>query len=259
MPTDPKWRTIARASGQPISLVQAVYLHLLVSASRNVTRGHADVTLEDIASALDVTEAEVRSVFDAMQGRVLADFSLTGWETRQPKKEDAGDASTGAKSAAERKRDERARKAAIQDVTQSHDESRKVTLDKEEDKDKEEDSFTAVAKKKAAPRTLLPEGFAPNDAGSKAATDAGLNVAAELRRFRDHHESKGSLMANWQAAWRTWVGNAISYGRGKAPTTGDKSWLEETGFDSIEEASNFGCRPSTAHLFRNGQRIPEAA
>ena len=39
----------------------------------------------------------------------------------------------------------------------------------------------------------------------------------------------------------------------------DKSWLAATGFDSIEEAANFGCRPSTAHLFRDGRRIPEAA
>ncbi|WP_244574382.1 hypothetical protein, partial [Escherichia coli] len=27
-------------SGQPIATVMAVYIHLLVSASRNVTRGH---------------------------------------------------------------------------------------------------------------------------------------------------------------------------------------------------------------------------
>ncbi|RIE86619.1 hypothetical protein UL68_23555, partial [Shigella dysenteriae] len=56
MPNDPKWRTIARVSGQPIATVMAVYIHLLVSASRNVTRGHIDVTTEDLASALDVTE-----------------------------------------------------------------------------------------------------------------------------------------------------------------------------------------------------------
>ncbi|OVB53206.1 hypothetical protein UQ42_26495 [Escherichia coli] len=40
MPNDPKWRTIARVSGQPIATVMAVYIHLLVSASRNVTKCH---------------------------------------------------------------------------------------------------------------------------------------------------------------------------------------------------------------------------
>ena len=53
MPNDPKWRTIARVSQQPLALVQAMYVHLLVDASRNVTRGHASVTHEDLASALD--------------------------------------------------------------------------------------------------------------------------------------------------------------------------------------------------------------
>lgn len=90
MPNDPKWRTIARVSGQPVALVQAVYLHLLVDASRNVTRGHVTVTTEDLASALDVTDEQIVNVIDAMQGRVLDGDALTGWDNRQPKREDAG-------------------------------------------------------------------------------------------------------------------------------------------------------------------------
>lgn len=173
--------------------------------------------------------------------------------------------SAGAKSAAQRQKEYRERKKALEEGISSDvtgDVTSDVTRNRREEKrreEKKEDSSTAAAKKKTAPRTQLPEGFQPNAAGTKAATDAGLNVSNELRRFCDHHDSKGSLMANWQAAWRTWVNNAISYGRGKAPASSDMSWLESTGFDSIEEAANFGCRPSTAHLFRNGQRIPEAA
>lgn len=90
MPNDPKWRTIARVSGQPIATVMAVYIHLLVSASRNVTtchgvslRGHIDVTTEDLASALDVTEEVIDSILQAMQGRVLDGDLITGWEKRQ--------------------------------------------------------------------------------------------------------------------------------------------------------------------------------
>lgn len=79
MPNDPKWRTISRISGQPVSLVQATYIHLLVSASGNVTRGHAHVTTEDLASALDVTEEQISSVLMAMQGRVLDGDLVIGW------------------------------------------------------------------------------------------------------------------------------------------------------------------------------------
>jgi hypothetical protein len=147
MPTDPKWKTIARVSKQPIALVQATYLHLLVTASRNVTRGHADVTTEDLASALDVTDNEIEAVLSAMQGRVLDGQLLTGWETRQPKREDSGNGESGAKSSAERKAEQRAREKTIADaavagadVTDCHAVSRNVTLDKDKDKDKE--SFT---------------------------------------------------------------------------------------------------------------------
>jgi hypothetical protein len=74
-------------------------------------------------------------------------------------------------------------------------------------------------------------------------SDEELAVTKELfiaRGFIDHHEAKGSVMASWQAAWRTWVGKAIEYGHGKpaANTGGDTSWLAATGFETIAEAQN---------------------
>jgi hypothetical protein len=138
MPNDPKWRTISRASGQPIALVEAIYIHLLVDASRNVTRGHVSVTPEDLASALDVTEADVESVLAAMQGRVLDGVQVSGWDARQPKREDSGNPETGAKSASQRKREQREREKAKAQDDSCHARSRTVTTDKdkEEDKDK---------------------------------------------------------------------------------------------------------------------------
>lgn len=139
MPNDPKWRTIARLSGQPITLVQAMYLHLLVDASRNVTRGHVTVTKEDIASALDVTDEQVESVFSAMQGRVLDGDCVTGWSKRQPKREDTGSSESGAKSASQRKREQREREKLAKENPESHDESHDVTESHDrEDKRREE-------------------------------------------------------------------------------------------------------------------------
>lgn len=109
MPNDPKWRTISRVSKQPISLVISTYIHLLISASRNVTRGHADVTIEDLASALDSDEEDISSIIEAMQGRVLDGLHLSGWDKRQVKKEDGFSDESSAKSAAERKRAQRER------------------------------------------------------------------------------------------------------------------------------------------------------
>lgn len=146
MPNDPKWRTIARVSGQPIPVVISVALHVMLDASRNVTRGHVDVTAEDVASALDVTDEAVEAVLEAMQGRILDGDKLTGWEKRQPKREDAGDPATGAKSAAERKRLQRERERLAKEAEEAsrkssrHEESREVTLDTDTDTDTDKDS-----------------------------------------------------------------------------------------------------------------------
>lgn len=139
MPNDPKWRTIARLSGESIALVMSTYVHLLVDASRNVTRGHVNVTLEDIASALDVTEDKIDAILKAMEGRVLSEGAILGWEKRQPKREDSGSEITGAKSASQRKKEQRERQKPSSDapvsaqklpvVTLCHAESRNVTIE----------------------------------------------------------------------------------------------------------------------------------
>ena len=55
MPTDPKWRTISKVSGQRIGDVMAVYLHMLVTASSADVRGRThSFNCEDVASALDI-------------------------------------------------------------------------------------------------------------------------------------------------------------------------------------------------------------
>lgn len=176
MPNDPKWRTIARASGQPIPVVISVALHVMVDASRNVTRGHVDVTAEDIASALDVTDEAVEAILEAMQGRILDGDRLTGWEKRQPKREDAGNPRAGAMSAAERKRLQREREKAAREAAESaggdgrHDESREVTTDTDTDKDTDKEVFpdgnTYGASAPGVSGTDSPSGDEPGNPGA---------------------------------------------------------------------------------------------
>jgi uncharacterized protein YdaU (DUF1376 family) len=83
------------------------------------------------------------------------------------------------------------------------------------------DMFTPQARKQR-----LPEGFHPNDTGIEKARQAGINLAAELEAFRDYHTSKGTTMLDWQAAWRTWVGNAVKF-KGKKPSNGFKTSQEK--------------------------------
>ncbi|VVP56925.1 DnaT-like ssDNA-binding domain-containing protein [Pseudomonas fluorescens] len=150
MPNDPKWRTIARKSGRSISEVMAVYCHLLVMASSNSDRGHVDgitchdmsrenvtnvtnVTcheinlIEGISTALDLEIEHVEAILFAMQGRVLDGSLMTGWESRQPKREDVGGNETGAKSNAQRKREQREREKNSKAEKTKNDMSRSVT------------------------------------------------------------------------------------------------------------------------------------
>lgn len=109
MPTDPKWRVIARRAGAAISEVISTYAFVMINASANATeRGRThNLFADDIAAALDIDEDVVAAILSAMQGKVLDGDRLTGWEKRQPKRED--NSASRAKKWREDKKAERAR------------------------------------------------------------------------------------------------------------------------------------------------------
>jgi uncharacterized protein YdaU (DUF1376 family) len=69
-------------------------------------------------------------------------------------------------------------------------------------------SITDDKPKTVRRKTQYPSDFYPNETGQAAAGAKGIDIAKELEKFRDWHIAKGNTMADWQAAWRTWVGNA---------------------------------------------------
>lgn len=50
-----------------------------------------------------------------------------------------------------------------------------------------------------------------------------LDPEREALRFRNHHAARGSMMADWSAAWRTWVMNAVKFAAKDAPQAGKPS------------------------------------
>lgn len=170
MPNDPKWRTIAKKSGQAIGNVIAVYLHVLVNASANdetqsnagVTQSNAGVMQsnagqrgvthnldpEDVASSLDLEVEQVLCILSAMQGKVLDGPKVTGWAKRQPKREDDSAARVKAfreKQRAEKLQADKEKKGVVTQsnagVTQRNapDKDTDKDTDKDKDKDKERD------------------------------------------------------------------------------------------------------------------------
>lgn len=96
MPTDPKWRTVARRSGRPISEIIAVFVHMMVNASNGsrtqsnaIERGELSAwSDEDVAVAIDAETEHVAAIREAMQGKTLDQNKLSGWVSRQPERED---------------------------------------------------------------------------------------------------------------------------------------------------------------------------
>lgn len=87
--TDPKWRVVAQETGQPVAVVVAVWAAMMEHASQNSPRGLlAGWRDRVVGAALDLSPDTVAAVRRSMEGLVLEGETLTGWEKRQPKRED---------------------------------------------------------------------------------------------------------------------------------------------------------------------------
>ncbi len=54
----------------------------------------------------------------------------------------------------------------------------------------------------------LPDAWAPKESHRALAAKHGVHdIDHEAEQFRNHHQAKGSVMVDWDAAFRTWLGN----------------------------------------------------
>ena len=81
-------------------------------------------------------------------------------------------------------------------------------------------------------QTQLPDDFTPNEVGTAAAY--GLDFVTELDLFKNHHTAKGTVMLDWQAAWRTWCGNARKYARPAVSTARTTNSSKHAGFEKLD-------------------------
>jgi len=146
MPTDPKFRAVAKRAGRPTAEVLAIFASMMANASANEDeRGTLrNWSHEDMAVALDIEPDHAEAIYAAMQGKLLDGDRLTGWERRQPKRED---------SSAERVRAFREKKRA-ETPCNAH-----VTQRNAPDKEKDTDKKEVVQSRASAPAAALPERF----------------------------------------------------------------------------------------------------
>lgn len=81
---------------------------------------------------------------------------------------------------------------------------------------KPDDLFGAEAAKpsKQKKAMALPENWVPSDKNIADAQERGFTMQEidhEADQFRNYHLAKGTTFKNWDAAWRTWLGNARKF------------------------------------------------
>lgn len=79
---------------------------------------------------------------------------------------------------------------------------------------------------KAKRGTTLPDGWSPSAKHHALARELGVSCTAQVDQFRDHHTAKGTVFKDWDAAFRTWLRNAKSFGRAPAASAGPGGVLE---------------------------------
>lgn len=67
-------------------------------------------------------------------------------------------------------------------------------------------------------KTVFPENFTPDQTAIDMANETGVSIAAELPAFHDHHTANGSTFLDWQAAFRTWLRNAVKFAKRGQPS-----------------------------------------
>lgn len=71
---------------------------------------------------------------------------------------------------------------------------------------------------KRARRCRLPPEWVPSDRNiddAIARQFSAQDIDREATAYRDYHLAKGTLNADWDAAWRTWLGNARKFSAGR--------------------------------------------
>ena len=71
-------------------------------------------------------------------------------------------------------------------------------------------------------RTQLPKGFSLTESRAEMAAKKGLSqpeAEYEFEKFCEYHRGEGSIKADWDATWRTWLGRIDQY-RPRSPTNG---------------------------------------
>mgnify|MGYP000234527247 CR=1 FL=1 len=82
----------------------------------------------------------------------------------------------------------------------------------------QEPSEELLGRKRRRPEVPLPDDWVPSDRNLADAASRGFSkqeIDREAHQFRDHHLARDTRFRDWDAAWRTWLGNARRFADGR--------------------------------------------
>lgn len=90
---------------------------------------------------------------------------------------------------------------------------------------------------------LLPPDWVPSDrnlADAQARNFTDEEIHEQAAAFRDYHLARGTAFKDWDAGWRTWLGNARSFGRTAATRNTRPRSAHDGLFDAFQRAAGRG-------------------
>ena len=82
-----------------------------------------------------------------------------------------------------------------------------------------------IGRKGTSSSAALPENWKPSESARGYALANGIDLDHEADQFRNHHTARGSQFKSWDAAFRTWLGNAKKWSRPRHQEDGSGSWF----------------------------------
>ena len=141
-------------------------------------------------------------------------------------------------ASAKRRVMEAKRKASVRKVSASDADKTKTDsgsdaeLEKEKEKEKSKDippKSPRGGRKK--PATQIPDDFTPNQSCKAKALELGVSLNNELPKFIDHALANDRRQVDWQAAFRTWLGNSNKFTPRQQFSTGGPAQRKELTLD----------------------------
>lgn len=91
----------------------------------------------------------------------------------------------------------------------------------------------------SARRHKLTDDFEASEAHRKKADDLGLNLEAELEKFKNHFIGNGDTKADWSRTFHNWLTNSLTFSRGRPspprPQTGFDPWAGDWSEDDFRK------------------------